>query len=147
MALATVSAHDVAKYILDHCAPMTGMKLQKLLYYSQAWSLVWENVPLFDEDIEAWPKGPVIRDIYNAHGGDATVSEWEQGDTSKLSDVQKKTINSVIKTYAPMTAGVLSGLTHDEAPWVAAIESVKGKSRSGRSIISHESMRDYYSSL
>ena len=37
------SAHDVAAYILKKLGPMTAMKLQKLVYYCQAWSLVWGN--------------------------------------------------------------------------------------------------------
>ena len=45
--------------------PIDQMKLQKLLYYAHAWHLAMNNKPLFDEDIEAWPWGPVVRDIYN----------------------------------------------------------------------------------
>ena len=44
---------DVAACILKQKGPMTAMKLQKLLYYSQAWSLVWDEKPLFPERIEA----------------------------------------------------------------------------------------------
>ena len=40
--LAKCSALDVAKYILKEHGEMTAMKLQKLVYYCQAWSLVWE---------------------------------------------------------------------------------------------------------
>ena len=39
---------DVARYIVERGGPMTTMKLQKLAYYSQAWHLVWDGVPLFD---------------------------------------------------------------------------------------------------
>lgn len=40
------------------------LKLQKLLYYSHAWWLASKNDELFPEDVEAWPWGPVVRDIY-----------------------------------------------------------------------------------
>ncbi|MCY4305991.1 MAG: DUF4065 domain-containing protein [Aestuariivita sp.] len=40
------------------------LKLQKLVYYAQAWYLANFNKPLFSEDIEAWPHGPVVRDLY-----------------------------------------------------------------------------------
>src|SRR5258708_570857 len=63
--MATV--HDVAAYILGKCGPMTAMKLQKLVYYSQAWGLVWDERPLFAEQIEAWANGPVVRDLYDKH--------------------------------------------------------------------------------
>ena len=44
---------DVADYILKECGEMPALKLQKLVYYSQAWSLVWDEAPLFEEEIEA----------------------------------------------------------------------------------------------
>lgn len=42
---------DTAKYILEKSGSMSTMKLQKLCYYSQAWSLVWDDSPLFEEDL------------------------------------------------------------------------------------------------
>jgi len=63
------SAHDVARYILERAGQMSAMKLQKLVYYSQAWHLVWRSRPLFPETVEAWAKGPVVRELYNVHRG------------------------------------------------------------------------------
>ena len=45
------------------------MKLQKLVYYCQAWSLVWDDMPLFESRIEAWANGPVVLDLYYRHRG------------------------------------------------------------------------------
>lgn len=67
-----VSAHDVAAYMLRKHGPMSAMKLQKLVYYAQAWSLVWEDRPLFPERIEAWANGPVIPELYQAQTGVTT---------------------------------------------------------------------------
>ena len=47
---------DVARYILEQMEFTTAMKLQKLVYYSQAWSVVWDGEALFDDRIEAWIK-------------------------------------------------------------------------------------------
>ena len=38
-----IQVFDVAAYILEKIGSMTTMKLQKLVYYSQAWSLVWDG--------------------------------------------------------------------------------------------------------
>ncbi|MCH7691617.1 MAG: DUF4065 domain-containing protein, partial [candidate division Zixibacteria bacterium] len=57
---ATISVFDVAKYILSKLGGVSAMKLHKLLYYAQAWSLVWDERPLFQERIEAWVSGPVV---------------------------------------------------------------------------------------
>jgi uncharacterized phage-associated protein len=37
-------AQDVAQFILERRGEMTAWKLQKLVYYSQAWSLVWDEL-------------------------------------------------------------------------------------------------------
>jgi uncharacterized phage-associated protein len=63
----SVRVQDVAQYILDNQGAMTATKLQKLCYYSQAWHLVWDERPLFDERIEAWANGPVTRSLYSSH--------------------------------------------------------------------------------
>ena len=39
---------------------ITHSKLQKLLYYCQAWHYTIFNEVLFDERIEAWTHGPVV---------------------------------------------------------------------------------------
>lgn len=47
------TAIDVATQILEQLGPMSAMKLQKLVYYCQAWSLVWDDRQMFSEQIEA----------------------------------------------------------------------------------------------
>jgi uncharacterized phage-associated protein len=65
-----LSAAQVANDFLplgwsDRSAPIIDqMKLQKLLFYAHAWSLALKDKPLFEEDFEAWPWGPVVKDVY-----------------------------------------------------------------------------------
>src|SRR5207244_218694 len=68
------SVFDVAKYILKQVQRTSAMKLQKLMYYSQAWSLVWDEAPLFPEKICAWANGPVVPELYAKHRGEFQVS-------------------------------------------------------------------------
>lgn len=51
--------NDVAAALLSQTGQITTMKLQKLVYYAQAWHLVFHSEPLFADTIEAWPQGPV----------------------------------------------------------------------------------------
>lgn len=141
-----VSAHDVAAYILKKHGRMTTMKLQKLLYYCQAWSLVWDESPLYSEQIEAWANGPVVRAIYDQHKGCFQVSSWSKGSISKLSKTQKETIDSVLKYYGNKSSQWLSELTHMEDPWKDARQGLAPGER-GSVIISHAKMMEYYSSL
>lgn len=113
------TAHDVAAYILERHGEVTTMKLQKLLYYAQGWSLAWDGVPLFEEPISAWANGPVIYDVFDRHRGQFTVSSW-QGDTSRLTEPQKETIDAVLDGYGHLSGQQLSDKTHFERPWLEA---------------------------
>ena len=79
-----IRVFDVAAYILEKMESMTTMKLQKLVYYSQAWSLVWDEKQLFEEDIEAWANGPVVRDLFDYHRGMYEISEMPIGNPRLL---------------------------------------------------------------
>jgi uncharacterized phage-associated protein len=66
------SAAAVANAFLDIQAadatqfpPIDQMKLQKLVYYAHAWFLAYnDGSPLFEENVYAWPWGPVIPPLY-----------------------------------------------------------------------------------
>jgi uncharacterized phage-associated protein len=60
---------DVAKYIIEKQGSMSTMKLQKLVCYAQAWSLVWDDTPIFEQKIEAWVGSPIIKELYDAFNG------------------------------------------------------------------------------
>ena len=65
---------DVAAYVLQQKGPMTTWKLQKLVYYCQAWSLVREDEELFPEEIEAWANGPVVPLLYAKHRSEYKIN-------------------------------------------------------------------------
>ncbi|TSA02153.1 MAG: DUF4065 domain-containing protein [Nitrospiraceae bacterium] len=139
------SVHDVAAYILKKSGPMTAMKLEKLVYYCQAWSLVWDEKPLFRERIEAWANGPVVPKLYDKHRGRFQISSWD-GDPTTLTTKQKETIDGVLGFYGDRSSQWLSDLTHQEAPWRDARAGLSPGERSGREI-SHAAMAEYYGSL
>lgn len=141
------SVFDVAKYILEKQGTMSTMKLQKLCYYCQAWSLVWDDTPLFDEEFHAWANGPVCRELFFETQGKFSVSaEDEPGSSANLSDNQKETIDVVLNYYSPHNAQWLSQLTHLEAPWNRAREGVPAGVGSDN-IITKESMAEYYGGI
>lgn len=143
----TVRAIDVADYILQAHGAMSAMKLQKLVYYAQAWHLVWEDKELFSEDIQAWANGPVVPDLYDRHHGSFSLSPgFFKGDTSRLSPKSKDVIDRVLKFYGDKDAQWLSDLTHMEAPWKNARVGLADGER-GDHIISTASMMEYYSGI
>lgn len=44
---------------------ISNLKLQKLIYYAQAFHLAIYELPFFDEDFEALTHGPVCPEIYH----------------------------------------------------------------------------------
>lgn len=142
----TVTVHDVAAYILQrHGGTMTSMKLEKLVYYSQAWSLVWEEEPLFGESIEAWVNGPVVPELYARHRGMFKVSQWN-GHPDRLTTDQKSTVNAVLDFYGKRSSMELSQMTHLEDPWILARKGLSPSERGSREI-SLASMAEYYGAL
>ena len=137
---------DVAAYILGRQGQMTTWKLQKLVYYAQAWSLVWDDDALFEEEIEAWANGPVVRELYNVHRGKYRTSVMPGGNPNVLSDDQKDTIDNVLNFYGDKPGQWLSDLTHMEAPWREARRGIPEGVR-GHKVIPKERLAEYYGSL
>lgn len=97
------SIFDVAAYVLDKLGVMTTMKLEKLCYYSQAWSLVWDERRLFPERFEAWANGPVCPDLYHAHKGMFKITREDiHGDPSNIDEDGINTIDAVLNAYGEM---------------------------------------------
>jgi len=138
---------DVAQYILGKLGRMTTWKLQKLCYYSQAWSLVWDETPLFQQKVEAWANGPVIPILYEKHRGNYEI-ESVGGDPKKLTKCQKETVDAIINTYGDKTSAWLSELTHAEAPWRSARERYGlGPGERGNAEILPDDVAEYYGGL
>lgn len=144
-----VSVFDVASYILKQLRhSCSTMKLHKLLYYCQAWSLVWDDRPLFTQKIEAWANGPVIRTLFNFHKGmyEISAQDLSIGDDRNLSQEQRDTVDAVLESYGGKNAQWLINQTHIEKPWREARKGLAPDER-GTNEISIESMSDYYSGL
>ncbi|HEV8065978.1 MAG TPA: type II toxin-antitoxin system antitoxin SocA domain-containing protein [Acidimicrobiales bacterium] len=137
---------DVAAEVIVRTGPISTYKLQKLVYYCQAWHLVWDEEPLFANRIEAWANGPVSPTLYDGHRGRFTVSEWPKGDRSNLTESEAETVEAVVKAYGDLSGQQLSQITHSERPWREARAGLTPGQR-GNAVISTDSMYDYYSSL
>jgi len=124
---------------------MTNLKLQKLLYYAQAWHLVFTNKPLFSDPIEAWVHGPVVPSVfrrfkeYRWNTIDANVSPPEDKDLVSY-------LGQILEIYGGIGASQLERLTHHEKPWQDARNGY-AIDASSNEVISHVSMRAFYSAL
>lgn len=142
---------DVVKYITEAKGEITTMKLQKLCYYSQAWSLAWDGVPLFEQDFQAWANGPVCPELFRFHKGQFVVDSTTFPQTcgkSNLTENEKDTIDKVLDFYGDKEAHWLSELTHRERPWREARQKANAlPGEACTEVITKESMLDYYAGL
>ncbi len=140
---------DVAQYILEKLnTEITTIKLQKLVYYCQAWSLVWTEKPLFNEEIQAWANGPVVPALYAKHQGLFKIGPLNNlgGDSHNLTSEEKENIDCVLNTYGDKEAMWLVALSHSEAPWKDARGNLPPGIRC-TNVISQASIAEYYMSL
>ena len=139
---------DVAQYILDKRRNMSTWKFQKLVYYCQAWSLVWDDTPMFSDNIEAWANGPVVGTLYDIHAGNFSVSKIRGGDPTRLQRVQRETIDAVLEVYGGKTAAWLRSLTHSEAHWRETRRRAGlNEGERGDAVIPLDTMAEYYGGL
>ncbi len=141
---------DVAEYILGSLGTsITTMKLQKLVYYCQAWSLAWDDKPLFENDFEAWANGPVCRELFNAHRGLFVIEKGRfEGFASKeeFTETEIETIDAVIDFYGDKDPHWLSELTHKEDPWKFSRGNCSDLDYCDN-VIDKSVMQDYYSRM
>ncbi len=146
-------ANQIADFFLINLNKVKGdtispLKLQKLVYYAQAWHLSIFDTPLFEESIEAWVHGPVIPSVYERFKDTTMYSsinvdaiEFEQTD---FFDGTRDLLFEVNAIYGEHTASYLEELTHSETPWKEARKGVALYQKSNN-LISPKSMVDYYS--
>jgi uncharacterized phage-associated protein len=145
--VAEVPARRVAEFVIafshEHGDPVSNLKLQKLLYYAQAWFLAIYDKPLFDERIEAWVHGPAVPPVY----GDFKKWSWQPINCEvafpELDARIKEHLEEVMDVYGGMSAYELEKLTHSEDPWKSARGGI-APDEASNAIISHDDMRRYY---
>lgn len=142
------SVFDTAKYILEKSGEMDPIKLQKLLYFAQAWSMVWDDTPLFPEDFQAWGTGPVcmpLRERFEGHSS-LSASDISFGDSSKLSDTQKRSIDLVLDHYGSEGITELIWDTQQGKPWRSVYRRIAPPDETC-DIIPKDSIAIYYGGL
>lgn len=141
---------NVARYILDKGGSTSIWKLQKLCYYSQAWSLAWTGEPIFQEDFEAWSNGPVCPELYQAMKDLFFVSlddiPQELEGQSALNQGQTEIIDHILEDYGYMEPYELREQTHVEAPWIDARGGLADGEKC-QTVISKSSIGSYYGGL
>jgi len=142
-----LTCYDIAKYFIrlanETGSYVSNLKLQKLVYYAQAWYLAIYDTPLFEEDFEAWIHGPVIPALYREYrdfGWKPIIKDVER---PSFCEDTYNFLEEVSDVYFACDAYELERMTHQEDPWVNARRGIPMDVPSNE-LISKESMRNYY---
>ncbi len=141
------TASDIAKYMIASFQKkqkeISNLKLQKLLYYAQAWHLVLYDEPLFGDRIEAWVHGPAVPVVFRAYKKYSWKPITEKIHIEIPDDLNFH-LKEVIRIYGKYDAVTLERMTHREDPWQKARGGLAPDEPS-HAVISHNSMKKYFS--
>ena len=139
-------ASTVARYFLSKVDEEVGdgisnLKLQKLVYYAQAYHLAMYGEPLFREQVEAWEHGPVVPELYRQYKsyGPGNIPAPANFDPAAYDERTRGLLDEVYDVFGQYSAWKLRQLTHQERPWIEAYaDGARGR------VISHGAMREFY---
>ena len=144
------SVLQIGKYFVEQASsehkPITNKKLQKLVYYAQAWSMVLNEKKLFNDKIEAWVHGPAVRKLYSAYkkfGFDEIPASGNSSAKPQFDIKTEKLLREILSVYGKFDAGYLEMLTHSEDPWLDARRGLD-RVASSTNVIQLENMKRYY---
>jgi len=147
-------ALDVATYLIQLAAgedepdQLSPMRVQKLLYYVQGWSLALRGKPFFDGRIEAWVYGPVAPNVYKAfakYGNNPIHPDDFLAHQTALTKDERTFIEEVWEAYKGYSAISLKDMTHKEEPWLAARGTLSPTARCTTEI-THQAMKKFFKS-
>lgn len=131
---------------------ISNLKLQKLVYYAQAWHLANFGMELFKEDFQAWVHGPAIPSLYGEYKSfgwkpiireDLNSEEFIKIKT-KFTEKTLSLLDLVVNEYFGLTAFELERLTHNEDPWISSRNGL-AMDQPSEKIIEKELIKSYYS--
>lgn len=125
---------------------ITHLKLQKLVYYAQAWSLALFDRPLFEEDFQAWMHGPVLPSLYHRHKDYKYEPLPAPEGAVDLDPDTEALLTDLLNTYGEKSAKALEELTHQEEPWIRARGGLSIEEYC-REIIPKDHMKEFYRRL
>jgi uncharacterized phage-associated protein len=153
--MAQANINDVCDYIIlrlrsEKGSDLNHLKLQKLLYYCQAWYLAFYGERLFNGKFQAWIHGPVNRKIYDRFAdnkfmySNISLDDIQNEDVeSEFSRKVRRHIETVLDTYAQYSPTQLEEMTHKEKPWKVARIGVAPNERC-EEIINEGTMETFY---
>ena len=149
------SAIDIAKWFIVNnkfaAFPSRNgnLTVQKLCYYAQAmYMAVNDGNPLFEDTIEAWVNGPVVKTVYEEFRyrnlSEVVLMEQCENKFRKFPPDVEKVLRVTNSVYGALTAPALVDLTHSEDPWLELKDEAENR---WNPEIKRQRIADYYKTL
>ena len=122
------SAFDISSYIIEYSNEkqyiISGLKLQKLLYFVQAYFLIQKKEPCFREKLIAWNFGPVVVEVYEKYKeyGSLDIPKDRAG-AYYVDEADKELIKYVVDAFAYFPATTLTDTAIEQLPYQKAVAS------------------------
>lgn len=146
-ATAPTTAFKIADYFIyianDTHSFLSNLKLQKLVYYAQAWHLAFYDTPLFNEDFEAWGHGSVIPALFEEYQKFSFKPIEKEVEEPHFPEELQEFLDKIVDDYFFRDGYELELMVCEEEPWLAARGDLP-KDQDANAPITKESMRDYY---
>lgn len=143
------NAKNVARWFVNRADRSSGdvitqLKVQKLVYYTEAWHLAYFDRPILSDEFQAWAHGPVVRSLYLKYKN----FSWDGLPVEKgalPSQITQELLEAVYESYGQFSAKKLEAMTHSERPWLEARNGLPPEAKSD-TVISKLTMRNFYAS-
>lgn len=143
-------ANPIADYLIGECRDrgelLTNLKLQKLLFYADAWNLALRDEPLFAEEFKAWVHGPVLLSQYHRFKDYRWQPISEAIEKPKIDPAVSSFLDEIIDVFGCESAVALELMTHRELPWLEARGDIPATEPS-TATISKETTKRFYRSM
>ena len=118
------NAIDVARYIIAYeylqGRTVSNLRLQRLLYFVQAYCLASVGKPCFSTRMEAWDCGPVVPPVYREYRIFGAASIPAASSTSSIvaiEEADRPMLNEMLNRCASLSTTELMRRTHHQNPW------------------------------
>lgn len=121
---ALYSVTEIARYVVSKCyrdgKPVSNLQLQKMLYFLQILFLEAFEAPLFEEEFEAWPYGPVMPSVYRKYSifGGSPIEMAFSGAEFSIRRDHRSFLDAAIEVLREKSPWDLVRISHaDNSPW------------------------------
>lgn len=139
------SALSVAQYIIlreaEEGRPVSNLRLQKLLYFVEAYFFLSTGEPCFVDRMEAWDFGPVVPEVYHKYKrfGSMIIQETDDSLAQEIELSDQEKIDEMLDACADKSTRELVEITHQQEPWKSAYRNKFSNE------ITQESIRNLFS--